>query len=177
MADEISAAARRREAAPVSVASLFESFLDGRGDEMVRATRAWYAVNGDIERAHTTGTFVREPRRGETDPVLVVYVDSRARATDFAANSEVYLARLANAGMSYSKVEFRLSKYPRRPAEAGPGRTGAVAAAPGAQAARPLPPLSREEEDEIEVLLARVPEGMREDVRKAMRASYARSHE
>lgn len=177
MADEISAAARRREAAPVSVASLFESFLDGRGDEMVRATRAWYAVNGDIERAHTTGTFVREPRRGETGPVLVVYVDSRARATDFAANSEVYLARLANAGMSYSKVEFRLSKYPRRPAEAGPGRASAVAVAPGAQAARPLPPLSREEEDEIEVLLARVPEGMREDVRKAMRASYARSHE
>ena len=161
----------------MSVASLFESFLDGRGDEMVRATRAWYAVNGDIERAHTTGTFVREPRRGETGPVLVVYVDSRTRATDFAANSEVYLARLANAGMSYSKIEFRLSKYPRRPAEAGPGRTGAVAAAPGAQAARPLPPLSREEEDEIEVLLARAPEGMREDVRKAMRASYARSHE
>ena len=161
----------------MSVASLFESFLDGRGDEMVRATRAWYAVNGDIERAHTTGTFVREPRRGETGPVLVVYVDSRARATDFAANSEVYLARLANAGMSYSKVEFRLSKYPRRPAEAGPGRASAVAVAPGAQAARPLPPLSREEEDEIEVLLARVPEGMREDVRKAMRASYARSHE
>ena len=114
MADELTAALARRESAPAGLSGILSSMLDARADASWRVTRAWHAVNGDIERAHTTGTFVREPRRGEDGPVLVVYVDSRSRATDFAANSEVYVARLANAGLSFSKVEFRLSKYPAR---------------------------------------------------------------
>ena len=93
MADELSAERARREAAPAGLSGILSAMFDGRADASWRVTRAWHAVNGDIERAHTTGTFVRDPRRGESGPVLVVYVDSRSRATDFSANSEVYLSR------------------------------------------------------------------------------------
>ena len=121
--DEISAEVARREAGTSSIADVFSGVVvppAGAGHDV---TRAWYAANGDIERAHTTGTFVREPRRGEVGPVLVVYVDTKARVTDFSANSEVYLARLANAGHPFCKVEFRLSRYPRRPPAPGVRRT------------------------------------------------------
>ena len=118
--DEISAEVARREAGTSSIADVFSGVVvppAGAGHDV---TRAWYAANGDIERAHTTGTFVRGPRRGAAGPVLVVYVDTKARVTDFSANSEVYLARLANAGHPFCKVEFRLSRYPRRPPAPGP---------------------------------------------------------
>ena len=93
MADELSAERARREASPAGLSGILSAMFDERADASWRVTRAWHAVNGDIERAHTTGTFVRDPRRGESGPVLVVYVDSRSRATDFSANSEVYLSR------------------------------------------------------------------------------------
>ena len=93
MADELSAERARRAAAPAGLSGILSAMFDERADASWRVTRAWHAVNGDIERAHTTGTFVRDPRRGESGPVLVVYVDSRSRATDFSANSEVYLSR------------------------------------------------------------------------------------
>ena len=121
MADELSAERARREAAPAALSGILSAMFDERADASWRVTRAWHAVNGDIERAHTTGTFVRDPRRGESGPVLVVYVDSRSRATDFSANSEVYLARLANAGLAFSKVEFRMSKYARDRGAGGGG--------------------------------------------------------
>ena len=133
--DEISAEVARREAGTSSIADVFSGVVvppAGAGHDV---TRAWYAANGDIERAHTTGTFVREPRRGEAGPVLVVYVDSKARVTDFSANSEVYLARLANAGHPFCKVEFRLSRYPRRPPAPGGEKNVSPATATAAAAA------------------------------------------
>ena len=151
MADELSAERARREAAPAGLSGILSAMFDERADASWRVTRVWHAVNGDIERAHTTGTFVRDPRRGESGPVLVVYVDSRSRATDFSANSEVYLARLANAGLAFSKVEFRLSKYARDKAPV---------------------PLSREESAEIERACAELPSTLRESVSRAMSASY-----
>ena len=171
MADELTAALARREAAPAGLSGILSSMLDARVDASWRVTRAWHAVNGDIERAHTTGTFVREPRRGEDGPVLVVYVDSRSRATDFAANSEVYVARLANAGLSFSKVEFRLSKYPARGADAQP-RAEKAAARTSFSPAAPPAPLSPEEAAEIERACAGLPSTLRESVSRAMSASY-----
>ena len=171
MADELSAERARREAAPAGLSGILSAMFDERADASWRVTRAWHAVNGDIERAHTTGTFVRDPRRGESGPVLVVYVDSRSRATDFSANSEVYLARLANAGLAFSKVEFRLSKYaPRDRAEGS--ATARPAVTRGKGAATPPPPLSREEAAEIERACAELPSTLRESVSRAMSASY-----
>ena len=175
MADELTAALARRESAPAGLSGILSSMLDARADASWRVTRAWHAVNGDIERAHTTGTFVREPRRGEDGPVLVVYVDSRSRATDFAANSEVYVARLANAGLSFSKVEFRLSKYPARDrgTEGAPSpRPPAMPAPRGRDADSSSVPLPREEAAEIERACAGLPSTLRESVSRAMRASY-----
>ena len=73
MADELSAERARREAAPAGLSGILSAMFDERADASWRVTRAWHAVNGDIERAHTTGTFVRDPRRGESGPVLVVH--------------------------------------------------------------------------------------------------------
>lgn len=169
--DEISAEVARREAGTSSIADVFSGVVvppAGAGHDV---TRAWYAANGDIERAHTTGTFVREPRRGEAGAVLVVYVDSKARVTDFSANSEVYLARLANAGHPFCKVEFRLSKYPRRP----PARGGEKNVSPATAAAltpAPRRALTPRERDEIESLCSGLPASLRETVSRAMSASY-----
>lgn len=168
--DEISAEVARREAATSSIAEVFSGAVVPPAGAAASATRAWYAANGDIERVHTTGTFVREPRRGESGPVLVVYVDSRARVTDFSANSEVYLARLANAGHCFSKVEFRLSRYPRRAASSEGERSGRTA--PAAAPPSPRRPLSPRERDEIERLCSGLPASLRETVSRAMSASY-----
>lgn len=168
--DEISAEVARREAGTSSIADVFSGVVvppAGAGHDV---TRAWYAANGDIERAHTTGTFVREPRRGEVGPVLVVYVDTKARVTDFSANSEVYLARLANAGHPFCKVEFRLSRYPRRPP--APGGEKNVSPAIATAAAAPRRALTPRERDEIESLCSNLPASLRATVSRAMSASY-----
>ena len=177
MADELSAERARREASPAGLSGILSAMFDERADASWRVTRAWHAVNGDIERAHTTGTFVRDPRRGESGPVLVVYVDSRSRATDFSANSEVYLARLANSGLAFSKVEFRLSKYARDrgtevlsplrpPVTPDPRVTG------GRSGDKAPVPLSRAEVAEIERACSELPPTLRESVSRAMSASY-----
>ena len=51
-----------------------------------RAAYVWHNVNGDVERAHTTGVFLKEPHVKGAAPILGVYVDSRMRAVDFRAN-------------------------------------------------------------------------------------------
>ncbi len=177
--DEISAEVVRREAAPTALGDAVSKAVTPPAGAGRSAARAWYEANGDIERAHTTGTFVRDPRRGEAGPVLVVYVDSKARVTDFSANSEVYLARLANAGCPFCKVEFRLSRYPRRDV----ARAGETGAAHGRTAAAPLPQkppaaprraLTPSERDEIDGLCSELPESLRGVVSRAMSASYER---
>lgn len=164
--------ARRRELAPRALSELCGDCLEriDRGDaagSTWSAGRAWHAVNGDIERAHTTGLYVREPRGHETLPTLLVYVDSRARATDFSANREVYLARLANAGLRFADVMFRVSKRPRD--EKGPAP--ASAAAPARTAPRPLPELTAEEARRVEEMTAPLPDAVRESARRAMSAA------
>lgn len=127
--------------------------------------RAWHAANGDVERAHTTGLFVREPRGHETLPTLVVYVDSRARATDFTANREVYLARLANVGLRFADVVFRENRIPGR-APASPRRPR-----PSSPAPAPPPELTAAERRRVDELVLTLPEHLRAPVARAMSAS------
>ena len=75
-----------------------------------RAAAAWYGSNGDVERAHTTGVFLKRPRHKGDPPILGVYVDSHSRLTDFTVNQEIYLARLHNAGLEVSGIEFLLTR-------------------------------------------------------------------
>jgi hypothetical protein len=65
----------------------------------------WEEVAGPIVGAHTTGVHLR-------DGVLVVYVDSHARANDMAALSERYRAEM-NSGLGkelISRVQFTVSR-------------------------------------------------------------------
>ena len=165
---ELEAELVRRQAGPASVSDVFSSVMGALDDggalrSAWSAGRAWYAVNGDIERSHTTGVFVREPSGRQVLPTLIVYVDSRARATDFNANREIYLARLERAGLRFGEVVFRESKRRAEPTRAPrPRRTA------------PAPPreLAPDESAHIAELASEVPEALRESVSRAMRASW-----
>ncbi|MCI1997328.1 MAG: hypothetical protein LKJ49_01630 [Olsenella sp.] len=132
-----------------------------------RAAMAWFKANGDVERRHTSGVYLKRAASSGLPPVLVVYVDSHARLTDFMANREIYLVRLAAVGFEVSGVEFRLSREP-------------VPEAPSSQQAtsRPaevvLPPLSDDERRRAAELTADLPEPLRQRVRRAMELSMRR---
>ena len=160
---------RRREESPAAMGDVFSSVI-GALDEGGRARstwsvgRAWYAVNGDIERAHTTGVFVREPAGRQNLFTLVVYVDSRSRATDFNANREVYQARLERVGLHFEEISFLPSNRP------------AARTAIRERAAGPAPaPIAPADAEKIERLTDQVPERLRESVSRAMRATWERS--
>lgn len=136
-----------------------------------RASRAWFKVNGDIERAHTTGIYVRKPRREGALPTLGVYVDSAARAVDFRANREVYLARLAMAGLEFADIKFEKTHRPVGERRAAAGR----AEGPSAEEAEALlPELSPEQEAYVRDSVAKLPEKVRASAYKAMSASLRR---
>ena len=70
-----------------------------------RVAVLWEEVAGPLVGAHTTGVHLR-------DGVLVVYVDSHARANDMAALSERYRTEM-NAGLGkdlVSRVSFTVSR-------------------------------------------------------------------
>ena len=165
--DELSREVRRREQGGTSLGDLVGGEVRrigarGRRGDATGVWLVWNRVNGDVERAHTTGVHVGEPRRGERDPELTVYVDSAAYLTDFTANREVYLARLETAGLRFSHISFRRSKS-----------RGAAPQARGAReaGAAPLPELTDAERAEIAELCADLPESLRDSVSRAMSAS------
>lgn len=172
---EIEREVRLREVAPVTVSEVLGGLFPARSAEGGAArdanapqdvALAWHAVNGDHERAHTVGTFVEPPRRAGALPVLVVYVDTKACQVDFMANREVYLARLAQAGLNFAEVRFRQSKRPR-----GSEPRKVASARRGEQPARELPELTSEEERDAQALLAKVPETLKDSVSRALRVS------
>ena len=167
VSDEIVDKVRRREQGTAQAGALLEEVMDRLATTGERGSQSavfvvWNRVNGDVERAHTTGVYVGEPRRGARDPELTVYVDSPSFRTDFSANHEVYLARLASAGLRFSRIEFRLSK-----------RKAARREEPSRPSPRkdPLPELSAEEEIGVEGLCSSLPERLRKSVSQAMRVS------
>lgn len=173
MSDEVRETIARREQAAEPVADVLVGYLGRAGASQMsagaRALMAWRQVNGDVERAHTAGVYVAAPRRQGQLPELTVYVDSNAYVTDFSANREVYLARLETAGLRFSKIVFRRSKYPAVSRET-PSR-------PETPTARPLAPLDPADAAQIEQMCSELPDSLRESVSGAMRVSYQRSYE
>ncbi len=158
-----------------SVGSLMEGLLGGAGlsrkmSANQRASMAWMRANGDIERKHTTGVFLKEPANRRLPPVLGVYVDSHARLSDFNANKEIYLARLHNTGLEVSGIEFRLT---RRPREKCPEPEPAQNSSP-LLCEDDLPALSDDERARVEELCAGLPDGLREAATRAMSLSLRR---
>lgn len=168
MADELTGEVRRREEGGRSLSGLVGDEVRRLGSSPERAAAnaawiAWSEVNGDVERAHTTGVYVGAPRRGASDPELTVYVDSAAYLTDFSANREVYLARLETAGLRFSRISFRRSRQQK----AAPPRPRA------ARAPRPAPrELTEAERREVSALCSQLPESLRDSVSRAISASY-----
>lgn len=169
---EIEADERRRAAHTERLSEVLDAVTGSEGmGETLRSTwsvgRAWFSVNGDYERAHTVGTFVDDRRPG-ADPVLVVYVDSKAAEVDLMARRELYPARLASRGLRFSEVRFKLSKQRYLDRRAAAGGRGAAAEAPRA----PLPELTPAQAAEVDDLCAGLPEPLRGSVSRAMRVSY-----
>ena len=135
-----------------------------------KAAATWYGANGDVEREHTTGVFLKKPRVRGAAPILGVYVDSHSRMTDFTVNREIYLSRMYAAGLELSGIEFILNK--RKPAEAKSslGRE----TSPSARKVAPLPELSDEEKETIEEECSVLEEPLRSKVARAMEFSLRR---
>ena len=154
--------------------------MRGRMSAAQRAAAAWYGANGDIERAHTTGVFLKKPKREGAAPILGVYVDSHARLTDFTVNREIYLARLHNAGLEVSGIEFRLTRRDRAEAQgqAAPGASAGAGEGRPALPERPrpldLPQLDEGKRATIEVAVADLEEPLRSKVAHAMEMSMRR---
>ena len=137
-----------------------------------RAASLWRAANGDVERAHTTGVYLRKSPCESLPPVLGVYVDSHARLSDFNANKEIYLTRLAGVGLEVSGIEFRLTRWPA-PQEGGILRKGnnELRRHASGTGAPELPPLSPQEERRVRDACAELPDGLRQRVERAMTLS------
>ena len=128
-----------------------------------RAARAWYAANGDRERAHTTGVWLRNSGRAGVAPVLVVEVDANWLAGELATNKDLYLSRLAFRGVSVSDVRFQVGKPRPKHAQAAPRK-----------ASPSMPKLSDEELARVERACQGLPDGLRQSVSRAMCASLRR---
>lgn len=158
--------AQRPERVDALVGEVVDGQMSAKMSANQRAAAAWYRANGDRERTHTTGVFLKRARVAGAAPVLGVYVDSHVMATDFGVNKDIYLARLANIGFMVSGIEFI------------PSREGYRVKRERAHAQRPvketLPELSQEERDEVESLTAQLPEHLRESASKAIALSFRR---
>ncbi|MDD5799986.1 MAG: hypothetical protein PUD09_05025 [Coriobacteriales bacterium] len=134
-----------------------------------QAARAWYSCNGDTERRHTTGVYLRRGRGANSAPVLGVYVDSHAYLNDFSAQKDLYLSRLAYFGFQVSGIEFRLSKasYVARRVE----RTQKPQP-------KPWPQLDQQEEERVRQLCSMlspsVPDSLKAAISRAVRMSFRR---
>jgi hypothetical protein len=157
---------------PSAVSNLMGEVIDDRLSRKMsanqRAATAWYRANGDRERAHTTGVFLKRARIAGAPPILGVYVDSHAMATDFGVNKDIYLARLANVGFEVSGIEFVPSREGYRRARKDDAD---VRRSSGAQ---PLPELDDTERETVESLVSDLPESLRASASKAVSLSLRR---
>ena len=135
--------------------------------EAQRASWAWNIANGEVERAHTTGVYVRHAANATHDRILGVYVDTHARLSDFNANREVYRIRLHEAGFDVANIEFRLNRRPLRPRS----HRGDDAGQPPASRRERL---SSEEEERVEREVSVLSPKLRDAARRAMTAHLQR---
>lgn len=154
-----------------SLASALDQLMEGPlGAGLSRTgkvARAWYASNGDRERLHTTGVWLQKGRRDGVDPVLVVAVDSPLFATELGTNKDLYLARLSYAGVAVSDIRFTV----RPPSDATDRKRGDATR----HTVKELPELSSSELERVRQATEALPDGLRQSVSRAMRASLKRS--
>ncbi len=145
----------------------------GRGlSAAASAAKAWYAANGDRERQHTTGVWLRKSGKAGVDPVLVVALDSNLLAMELGTNKDIYLSRLAFRGLAISDIRFTVDhRAPAGSRRAARAKTGSQARGEGAPS---LPELSPAERAYVEGKTADLPDGLRQSVSRAMCATMRR---
>lgn len=147
---------------------LFSHDMWSKMGESQRASWAWHVANGEVERNHTTGVYVRHAANVTHDLILGVYVDTHARLSDFNANREVYRIRLHEAGFDVVDVEFKLNRRPLKPKR----RQDTDTASPHGTKREELSPADAARiEREVSVL----PPKLRDAARRAMSASFQRT--
>ena len=140
-----------------------------------KASAAWNAVIGDIERKHTTGVFVIEPKIKGRYPILGVFVDSSSILVDFNVNKEMYLIRLAHLGYKFDDILFKLSKYMQIKPVLTPQTTEPPCASSALQKTQPtLPALSPQETEFAEHTVQNLPSALRSSALKAVKATLQR---
>ena len=156
---------------PETMRSMFDDLLSHElsagASCAMSAGRAWHQANGDFEHRHTCGVFLKDMSEQGLEPILFVYIDSNVIMQDFTTNREVYLLRLRNIGFAVSDVQFRLSKY-KRPRAAEKGAASPAATKPA------LPEATAAEIAWAQGATAKLPDGLREKVCKAMISSARR---
>lgn len=165
-----------------ALTALFQGPLGAGLAPAAKAARAWYASNGDRERRHTTGVWLRKPGRMGADPVMVVALDSNLLAAELGTNKDLYLSRLAFHGVAVSDIRFSVGKKSHPTGGRGhhSSRTqtarSELAGKNGAHAARDeLPQLSEGEKKSVAKATKDFPDGLRQSVSRAMCASLRRS--
>lgn len=126
-----------------------------------KAREAWLGANGDLERRHTCGVFLREDATKDGLPLLVVYIDSSSMIQDFSTDKDLYINRLRHAGFVVGDLRFKLSRE-------GRGRGDGATTKESSVSSDSLPPLSKEERDYVNSSVSALPEAIRESAREAM---------
>jgi hypothetical protein len=148
------------------VSSLLSGPLGAGLSDAQRAARAWYAANGDRERAHTTGVWLRRADAAGVDPVMVVRVDSGLLASEMGTNKDIYLSRLSFHGVRISNIRFEVGQRPQQASRLVRRKDEQ----PPATAAE----LTDEERRRVDEACSPLPDGLRESVSRAMCASLLR---
>lgn len=167
-----------KQHAPAQAGSLVSSYIDGRvlkgASDASRALVTWRRIAGKRAAKHTVAVWLNRPKRGDGLPELVVYLDGNALMQDLTTNAELFVERLAYAGLEVARVRFRLSRKAGQQAQAQPESPAAGTAPAADHAACELPPLTALERARVAAAAANLPDGLRPSASKAMELSLRR---
>lgn len=167
-----------KQHAPAQAGSLVSSYLDGRvlkgASDASRALVTWRRIAGKRAAKHTVAVWLNRPKRGDGPPELVVYLDGNALMQDLTTNAELFVERLAYAGLEVARVRFRLSRKAGQQTQAQPESPAAGTAPAADHAACELPPLTALERARVAAAAANLPDGLRPSASKAMELSLRR---
>lgn len=167
-----------KQHAPAQAGSLVSSYIDGRvlkgASDASRALVTWRRIAGKRAAKHTVAVWLNRPKRGDGLPELVVYLDGNALMQDLTTNAELFVERLAYAGLEVARVRFRLSRKAGQQAQAQSESSAAGTAPAADHAADELPPLTALERARVAAAAANLPDELRPSASKAMELSLRR---
>lgn len=167
-----------KQHAPAQAGSLVSSYIDGRvlkgASEASRALVTWRRIAGKRAAKHTVAVWLNRPKRGDGPPELVVYLDGNALMQDLTTNAELFVERLAYAGLEVARVRFRLSRKAGQQTQAQPESPAAGTSPAADHAACELPPLTALERARVAAAAANLPDELRPSASKAMELSLRR---